>query len=66
MSVFYAMNLGMLVDLIGDSGLKILVIKRFELTLNEFHFRWLKIQHYRDKDESSNSYFDSVMLNHLK
>ena len=66
MNVFYAMNLGMLVDLIGDSGLKILVIKRFELTLNEFHFRWLKIQHYRDKDESSNSYFDSVMLNHLK
>ena len=66
MNVFYAMNLGMLVDLIGDSGLKILVIKRFELTLNEFHFRRLKIQHYRDKDESSNSYFDSVMLNHLK
>ena len=66
MNVFYAMNLGMLVDLIGDSGLKILVIKRFELTLNEFHFRRLKIQNYRDGDESSNSYFDSVMLNHLK
>ena len=66
MNVFYVMNLGMLVDPIGDLGLKILVIKRFELALNDFHFRRLKIQHYRDEDESSNSYFDSVMPNHLK
>jgi len=39
MNVFYVMNLGMLVDPIGDLGLKILVIKRFELALNDFHFR---------------------------
>ena len=30
MSVFYAMNLGMHVDQIGDLDLKILVIRRFE------------------------------------
>ena len=45
MNVFYAMNLGMLVGPIGDLGLKILVIRRFELALNDFHFRRLKNQH---------------------
>jgi len=32
---------------------------RFQ-TSNEFHFRWLKMIHYRDRDESSNSHLDSV------
>ena len=34
--------------------------------LDEFHFRWLKIKNYRDRNESLNSYLDSVMPNHLK
>ena len=44
MSVFYAMNLGMHVDQIGDLDLKILVIKRYEFFLDEFQFRWLNIK----------------------
>ena len=34
--------------------------------LDEFHFRWLKIYHYQDRNESSNSYFDSVVCDYLK
>ena len=32
---------------------------RFQ-TSNEFHFRWLKMIHYRDRDESSNPHLDSL------
>ena len=31
-----------------------------------FDFRWLKIQDYRGRNESSNSYHNSVLLKHLK
>ena len=34
--------------------------------LDEFYLRWLKIWINQDRDEPSNSYFDSVLLNHLK
>ena len=34
--------------------------------LDELHFSWLKIKHYQDRYESSNSYLHNVMLNHLK
>ena len=30
-------------------------------TLEGFHFRWSQIQHYQDKEESSNYYLDSVV-----
>ena len=33
---------------------------------DEFYVRWLKILHYRDSNESSKSYLESVILNHLK
>ena len=32
----------------------------------KFHFRKLKMYHYRDRDESSTSYLDCVTSNHLK
>ena len=38
----------------------------FEKNLVEFHFRWLKIYHWQNKDEPRNSDHDSVILNHLK
>ena len=31
------------------------------IDLGEFHFRWFKLQHYQDTDDSSKSYADSVM-----
>ena len=34
--------------------------------LDEFYFRWFKIKHYRDSNESSNSCFDSVVCDYLK
>ena len=34
-------------------------------SLDQFQFRWL-IKHHLDRDDSSNSYPDSFILNHLK
>ena len=33
--------------------------------IDQFYFRWLKISACQDRDESSNSYFNCVMFNHL-
>ena len=32
----------------------------------EFHFRWSNVYQYPERDESSNSYLESVGFNHLK
>ena len=34
-------------------------------SLDELHFRWLKIYYYWDRDESSNTYLDRVIFGHL-
>ena len=31
-----------------------------------FHFRWLKMYHYRDRDHSLSSFLNNVKSNHLK
>ena len=36
------------------------------LCAKTFYFRWLKLLHYQASNEHSNSYFSSVMNNHLK
>ena len=34
--------------------------------IDQLHFRWLEILLYRVRDESSYSYLDNVMFDHLK
>ena len=41
------------------------IIEQVSLSKDELHFRWLKILHYRDRDESLDSYIDSVIFVHL-
>ena len=33
--------------------------KHIKTALDEFHFRWLEMEHYRDRDDLSNSYLRS-------
>ena len=51
--------------LLWDHRRKFFYRTHFTQHLDKFHFKWLKIKHYRDRDQSGTSYFDSVMLHNL-